>query len=117
MASPGESLLQRAGALILQLNLELPTALMSTGAPKLILKRSPLADAGFEDYDVLSEGKHVGRIFKATAATLGRPWFWGIAHGHYRDPLPPHGFADTRAAAITAFRKAWVRQYSGLEVD
>jgi hypothetical protein len=42
--------------------------------PKLILKRSALADAGFEDYEVLSEGKHVGRIFKASAAASARPW-------------------------------------------
>jgi hypothetical protein len=43
---------------------------------KLILKRSGLATAGFEDYDVLSDGKLVGRIFKASAAASARPWFW-----------------------------------------
>jgi hypothetical protein len=83
---------------------------MSIDQPKLLLKRSRLADAAFENYEVLSEGKHVGRIFRATAATPAGPWFWGIAHGHYRDPLPPHGFADTRAAAMATFRKSWLRQ-------
>jgi len=40
-------------------------------APKLILKRSALADAGFEDYEVLSEGKNVGRIYKGQAGASG----------------------------------------------
>jgi hypothetical protein len=47
--------------------------------PKLLLKRSALADAGFEDYDVLHNGEDVGRIFKALAAAPDRPWFWGLA--------------------------------------
>jgi hypothetical protein len=48
---------------------------------QLILKRSPFADAGFQDYNVLCEGELVGRIFRASAAAPERPWFWRIAHG------------------------------------
>jgi hypothetical protein len=62
-----------------------------------------MTDVGFEDYEVLSEGKHVGRIFRATAATPAKPWFRGIAYGHYRDPLPPQGYEPTREAAMAAF--------------
>jgi len=75
--------------------------------PKLILKRSELANAGFEDYDVLSEGKHVGHIFKAAAAP-DRCWFWGLAYGYHRDRSPISGYEPTREAAMAAFRKSWL---------
>jgi hypothetical protein len=58
-----------------------------------------LADVGFQDYNVLWEGEVIGRFLRATAATPERPWFWGIAHGHYRDPHPPRGYDPTREAA------------------
>jgi hypothetical protein len=76
--------------------------------PELILKRSTRADAGFEYYEVLSEGKHVGRIFKASAAA--RCWFWGLADCEPRRHWPAHGYEPTREAAMAAFRKSWLRQ-------
>jgi hypothetical protein len=75
---------------------------------KLILKRSPLANAGFEDYRVLCEGEVVGRIYKGQAGASGRPWFWGLASDYYR--YPSHGYEPTRAAAMAAFRDSWLRQ-------
>jgi hypothetical protein len=75
--------------------------------PQLILKRSELAHAGFEDYEVLSKGKHVGRIYKGQAGASGRPWFWGLASDYYR--YPAHGYEPTREAAMAAFRKCWLR--------
>ena len=44
----------------------------------LILKRNP--DARYtESYNVLFEGRHVGRIYKAVShAPREAPWFWGL---------------------------------------
>jgi hypothetical protein len=42
--------------------------------PPLILKRSELAHAGFEDY-VLCEGELVGRIYCSKNTD---DWFWGL---------------------------------------
>jgi hypothetical protein len=75
---------------------------------QLLLKRSALASAGFEDYDVLADGKYVGRIYKGQAGASGRPWFWGLASDYYR--YPSHGYESTREAAMAAFRKCWERQ-------
>jgi hypothetical protein len=71
--------------------------------PKLILKRSALADAGFEDYDVLSEGsKSVGRIFKTVAVAPRWRWFWGLAYGYHREQWPISGYEPTREDAMAA---------------
>jgi hypothetical protein len=74
--------------------------------PKLILKRSPLADAGFEDYRVPSGDKVVGRIYCDKRSRSGREWFWGLAYGYHRG-LHSHGYVATREAAMAAFRKCW----------
>jgi hypothetical protein len=78
--------------------------------PELILKRSALADAGFEDYDVLHNGEIVGRIFEAAAAAPLRPWFWCLGYGHHTARWPISGYEPTRADAMAAFRKSWRRQ-------
>jgi hypothetical protein len=45
---------------------------------KLILKRAsasrPSDEWNDDDYDVLSDGKVVGRIMKAAASPVGAPW-------------------------------------------
>jgi hypothetical protein len=74
---------------------------------KLVLKRSPLANAGFENYCVRCEGEVVGRIYEGQAGASGRPWFWGLASDYYR--YPSHGYEPTREAAMAAFRKCWDR--------
>ena len=44
----------------------------------LILKRDPDAVRS-EGYNVLFEGRHVGRIYKAVShAPREAPWFWGL---------------------------------------
>ena len=63
-----------------------------TDQSKLLLKRSALADAGFEDYDVLHNGEIVGRIFEAAAAAPLRPWFWCLGYGHLRERWPISGY-------------------------
>jgi hypothetical protein len=47
----------------------------------LILKSAPASRPGEwsdDDYDVLSDGYYVGRIFRAAASPLGTPWMWTI---------------------------------------
>jgi hypothetical protein len=48
----------------------------------LILKRNPDAEYS-EGYNVLFEGRYVGRIYKAVShAPREAPWFWGLEfHG------------------------------------
>ena len=70
----------------------------------LIFKRSSLDHAGFTDYDVLSEGTIVGRIYFDKASGS---WFWGLVYGRDRDRHPRHGYADSREAAMAAFAKSW----------
>jgi hypothetical protein len=44
----------------------------------LILKRNPEARYT-ESYNILFEGRHVGRIYKAISHGPGEaPWFWGL---------------------------------------
>jgi hypothetical protein len=63
-----------------------------------------------DDYDVLAEGKAVGRIFKSAASPVGTPWFWTLAYAHLEDRTPTHGYAETREAAMAAFAKSWRRE-------
>ena len=64
----------------------------------LILKRNP--DARYtESYNILFEGRHVGRIYKAVShAPREAPWFWGLE------------FHEWQEAAKQAFRAAWDRR-------
>ena len=74
----------------------------------LILKRSSLSHAGFEDYDVLSDGKIVGRIYSNKHSDT--PWFWGLAYGYHKDRAPAHGYVESREAAMAAFAASWRRE-------
>jgi hypothetical protein len=60
----------------------------------LALKRAsasrPSGEWGQDDYDVLADGVVVGRIVKAAASPVGKPWM----DGALRQPRGPH--ADTR---------------------
>jgi hypothetical protein len=60
-----------------------------------------------DDYDVLSEGKVVGRIVKVAAAPEARAWMWSLAYGFHRDRTPTHGYEPTREAAMAAFARSW----------
>ena len=71
---------------------------------QLIVKRSSLAHAAFDDYDVLSEGKVVGRIYHDRGTDQ---WFWGLAYGYHKDRTPTHGYEDSREAAMATFRNIW----------
>jgi len=64
----------------------------------LILKRGDPSRRRDNDYDVLEDGKVVGRIFHLEAAAPeGRPWMWASGRGIER---AAHGYEPTREAAI-----------------
>jgi hypothetical protein len=80
----------------------------------LILKSAPASRPGEwsdDDYDVLSDGYYVGRIFRAAASPLGTPWMWTILVIEDRENyMLTHGYAATRETAMAAFAKSWRRE-------
>jgi hypothetical protein len=61
-----------------------------------------------EDYDVTSDGRLVGHIFKPTAAPVETPWMRAFVHSRPEDRFPaPHGYAATREEAMQAFASVW----------
>ena len=79
----------------------------------LILKRtSALRPSGQwrdNDYDVLEDGKVVGRMFHLEAAAPEGPWMWASGHGGHIERAA-HGYEPTREAAMAAFAKSWRRE-------
>jgi hypothetical protein len=77
----------------------------------LILKRASASRSSGEwsddDYDVLTEGAVVGRIFKANAAPVGSPSMWTLIFPHHEGRTPKHGYEPTREAAMAAFARSW----------
>ena len=72
----------------------------------LSLQHAPLGDNN-NDYDVLSDGRVVGRIFVSQAAPQDRQWMWTIAYGHHEGLAPTRGYEHTHEAAMAAFAKSW----------
>ena len=78
---------------------------MNPAMADLILTSNGSAE---EDYDVISEGRLVGHIFKPTAAPVQTPWMWAFVHSRPEDRFPaPHGYAATREEAMQAFASVW----------
>ena len=66
-----------------------------------------------DDYDVLEDGRVVGRIFKVPVAPQSRPWMWASGHsGHITRAA--HGYEQIREAAMAAFAKSW-REKEGVK--
>ena len=80
----------------------------------LVLKRAsasrPSGAWEDDDHDVLADGIVVGRIVKAAAAPVGKPWMWTVLYGCHEDRTPTHGYEPTREAAMAAFAKSWRRE-------
>jgi hypothetical protein len=81
----------------------------------LTLKRArafrPWGQWQHEDYDVLSDGKVVGRIYEDASANTppDMRWFWSVLV----TPATPgvtNGTAATREQAMAKFRWAWDQQ-------
>jgi hypothetical protein len=60
-----------------------------------------------DDYDVWNgNAKVVGRIFRATTTSPGRPWFWTITERALQRPTDL-GYAASCEEAMAAFKQAW----------
>jgi hypothetical protein len=60
---------------------------------------------GPDDYDVIQDGRDIGRIFKPRAgAPDGTPWMWTITGAIV---TPSHGFCASLDEAKAEFAKAW----------
>ena len=71
----------------------------------------PSGEWSDDDYDVLSDGSYVGRIFKAAASPVGTPWMWTILVIEDRENyMLTHGYAASRERAMAAFAKSWRRK-------
>jgi hypothetical protein len=89
------------------------TALQTVMSPNLFLKRAkfsrPSGQWQDEDYDVLADGKAVGRIYED--ADLSTPpdlrWFWSVTEIVPAVPNGTYGHAATLDEAKAKFRAAW----------
>ena len=77
-------------------------------------KSRPSGRWSVNDFDVLEakpNGRTVGRIYKLSVAPAGNRWFWAL------NPFPAvpadSGTAETREAAMDAFKTQWLRRRSG----
>jgi hypothetical protein len=81
----------------------------------LILKRAKFSRSSGEwedeDYDVLADGKVVGRIYEDASASTPPElrWFWSITEIAPAVPNRTNGHASTREEAMAKFREAWTR--------
>ena len=71
----------------------------------LVLKKDPDVSEP-ESYNVLCDGRYVGRIFYAGAgAPKDRPWFWGVEFHEWQGCKgPQYGDAEDQASAMAADR-------------
>ena len=77
----------------------------------LILKRAfasrPSGQWSDNDYDVLADGRAIGRIYEdATAALTALRWFWSVTEIVPAIPNKTKGHASTREEAMAKFRAA-----------
>jgi hypothetical protein len=77
------------------------------------LERSP-AFAHLEDWDVLNDGKPIGRIYEKHAPAQPEfTWFWSItAYVEPRSGLRTSGMTETFDAGKAAFRDTWEKWQS-----
>ena len=71
-----------------------------------VRKSSSTSEGADSDYDVLCEGRYVGRIARANSTSRGA-WYWGIAFRPHHRSGPHHGHASDRQAALIAFHEIW----------
>jgi hypothetical protein len=80
---------------------------------RLVLKRAKLSRSSGtwqdEDYDVLADGKVVGRIYEDASASTPPElrWFWSVTEIVPTNANRTNGQAATREEAMAKFRAAW----------
>ena len=71
---------------------------------------------GPHDYDVIHDGRDIGRIFRRRAgAPPDRPWEWAITGAVVMPHLPLHGFCASLEETKAEFAKmgrAWLAPHS-----
>jgi hypothetical protein len=72
----------------------------------LLLKRWRIALN--EAYDLVCEGRIVGRIMLPNVAAPY--WSWTLAYSFHEGRTPTRGYEATIAAAMQAFAKSWHRK-------
>ena len=83
---------------------------------RLLLKRAsasrPSGEWDDDDYDVLADGKVVGRIYEEGSASTPPElrWFWSVTVIVPATPGITNGTAATREEAMAAFAKCWRRE-------
>jgi len=76
----------------------------------LTLKRARIE----QDYDVLADGKPVGRIYEDAMAALPElRWFSSVTEFVPAIPSMTNGHAPTRKEAMAKFRGAWEKVKAG----
>jgi hypothetical protein len=81
--------------------------------PRLVLKRGKFSRSSGqwpdEDYDVLADGKVVGRIYEDASASTPPElrWFWSVTEIVPATPGVTNGHAATLEEAMAKFRAAW----------
>jgi hypothetical protein len=80
---------------------------------QLTLKRASASPGQWqdEDYDVLADGKVVGRIYEnpSVSAPPDMRWFWSVTAIVPVTPGVTNGTSATRVEALTKFREAWMK--------
>jgi hypothetical protein len=76
----------------------------------------PFGQWSNKDYDVLADGKVVGRIYEPRDSRFGPPelrWGWSIIAIVPGTPGVTNGTGATREEAMAKFRDAWTKAKAG----
>jgi hypothetical protein len=75
-----------------------------------MLKRNSFVQNHGGDFNVICDGRDVGRIFdKGPYLPSNMRWFWGVEFHQWRGcPRPQYGTAPDREAAMAAFKTTWI---------
>jgi hypothetical protein len=76
--------------------------------PSTTLTLRPTYPGTPDDYEVIEDGKSIGRIYFSVGVRAGSPpWFWAYYRGGMTKPHSPHdhGYEETLEEAKAAFKK------------
>jgi hypothetical protein len=75
----------------------------------------PSGEWGDDDYDVLAEGKVIGRIYEGGSASTPPElrWFWSITEVVRVPDVVTHGHAPTLDSAKAKLRENWTKAQNG----